>query len=150
MALLEQQEREQTEAETYESARGDLVRLRSYLSHCAICSHAGEARQGIAWLKQHRWIAVAYSLSNGRVHIGYSGLRQSASEAMQSAIEQCRSSGGSDCESPRGWNEGCTYISSGTLGSLGRMGRGATEAIALQQCQSEGVRCSQPIGGCVD
>jgi len=54
IVLLKQQQREQTEEETYESARGDLTSLRAYVSNCSICSHVGEAREGIAWIEQQR------------------------------------------------------------------------------------------------
>jgi hypothetical protein len=54
VASLKQQEREQTEAHAYESARGDLANLRAYVSNCSICSHIDEAREGIAWIEQQR------------------------------------------------------------------------------------------------
>jgi hypothetical protein len=43
---------EQTEEEAYQSARGDAEKLREYVATCSFCSHAEEARQGIAWLEQ--------------------------------------------------------------------------------------------------
>lgn len=107
-------------------------------------------------LARPRWNAIAAALwrVSGivRVAVGYSGIRDSAAEATQSALQQCKSAGGVNCEVKGGTpsNSGCIYI---TLGSNTK-GAGwysrATSDEALQACRAAGYNCQTPIGGCVN
>ena len=107
-------------------------------------------------LARPRWIAVAAALwrvsGNVRVAVGFSGVRDTAKEATDSALQQCKSAGGTNCEIKGSTpiNSGCKYI---TLGSNTK-GAGwysrETADEALEACKAAGYNCQKPIGGCVN
>lgn len=100
------------------------------------------------------WNSVASSIwrVHGRVHvaIGYSGVRSSADEARESALDACRSAGGTTCKATGAWNSGCVYITTGSAARRAGWASGDSAEAALKRCRSDGFTCKQPIGGCVE
>jgi hypothetical protein len=102
-----------------------------------------------------KWIAAGWANwkdGGGTAHaaVGYSGIRGSDSEASESAMEQCVSAGGVGCKIMGPYSDGCIFVTSGHSGGQASVGAGATEEIAIQNCQKEGSTCKPPIGGCID
>lgn len=103
-----------------------------------------------------RWHAVAaalWRLPNGvaRVAVGYSGIRDTLTDATTTALNQCRNNGGVNCEIKGGTpvSDGCKFITGGT-GSKGAAWYARdTSDDALRACRAEGYTCTTPIGGCL-
>jgi len=96
--------------------------------------------------------AAAIWRVRGQVHvaIGYSGVRSSADDARESALQACRNAGGSGCKAIGAWNSGCLYITTGRSSNRAGWGSGGDIETALKKCRAYGFTCKQPIGGCVD
>jgi len=84
------------------------------------------------------------------VAVGYSGVRQSAEDARESALDACRNAGGQGCKTIGAWNTGCLYITTGRNSSRVGWGSGGSVEASLKKCRSYGFTCKPPIGGCVD
>jgi hypothetical protein len=102
-----------------------------------------------------RWNSAAAAVwrvrsGQARVAIGYSGTQPTEEAARASAIQACRSAGGSGCKAIGAWNSGCLYITAGHSSSRAAWGSGADADTAMKKCRAERVTCKQPIGGCVD
>lgn len=100
------------------------------------------------------WIAVAGGFDgNGRnVGVGYSGRRNSRSEAEEAALRACRDNGrGVRCREPHASDSGCLYIVPGSRRGGVTWGRGGTRDVALSECRRGGYTCNSNrlIGGCV-
>lgn len=100
------------------------------------------------------WNAIASSIwkVKGRVHvaIGYSGTRQTEVDARQSAVDACKGAGGPACKATGAWNYGCVYITTGSTTNRAGWASGDSIEAALKKCRSNGFKCKQPIGGCVE
>jgi hypothetical protein len=93
------------------------------------------------------WVAVAVSLADGGASWGYAR-RRDASEATMAAIQMC-SQYRRGCYAPVSASRGCLFVTIATEGSDPMAwGTGATAASALSNCQSQGVYCKAPGGGC--
>jgi hypothetical protein len=110
--------------------------------------------QQVAPPPPERWNSAAAAIwrVRGQVHvaIGYSGVRSSADEARASAVDACRSAGGSGCKAIGAWNNGCLYITTGRSTNRAGWGSGGDIETALKKCRAYGFTCKQPIGGCVN
>ncbi|MDB5225327.1 MAG: hypothetical protein JWL87_279 [Candidatus Adlerbacteria bacterium] len=104
--------------------------------------------------KRVYWNAVAGGIWNSadgavQVAIGYSGARNSSSEAKASALRACKQSG-RNCEAGEAFNFGCLYITTGRKkGAAGWVSR-ATSADTTKRCNEVYASCKTPIGGCVE
>jgi tetratricopeptide (TPR) repeat protein len=100
------------------------------------------------------WNSVASAIwkSRGRVHVavGYSGTRQTADGARESAIQACENAGGRGCKAIGAWNSGCAYITTGVANTRAGWGSGDSIEAARRKCRSQGLDCKEPIGGCVE
>jgi tetratricopeptide (TPR) repeat protein len=100
------------------------------------------------------WNAVAAAIwkvsGRVRVAVGYSGTRQTESDAKARAEEACRNAGGQNCQAKGAWNFGCVYITTGNTTNRAGWGSGDSIAEALRKCRGQGLDCKQPIGGCVE
>lgn len=101
------------------------------------------------------WIAVVggFDGSGRSVGVGYSGLRGSRIDAEDAAIAACHRQGGRNvsCREPLAVSSGCLYIAPGSRAGGVTWGRGATRALALEECRRGGYSCNsgRVIGGCV-
>ncbi|MGP0061160.1 MAG: DUF4189 domain-containing protein [Beijerinckiaceae bacterium] len=91
--------------------------------------------------------AIAAGIIGNRVGVGYSTNYPTQFAADRKALQQCEARSSNCHVVSRFSNGGCGYvttaISSGTC-----YGYGATPGIALDQCQSRGCSCHEPVGGC--
>jgi hypothetical protein len=93
------------------------------------------------------WVAVAVSLADGGASAGFAR-RRSASEATIAAIQNC-SQYRRGCYAPVSASRGCLFAAIAEDGSnVMAWGTGATAAAAVSNCQSQGVNCKTPVGGC--
>ncbi|MBL8158766.1 DUF4189 domain-containing protein [bacterium] len=104
--------------------------------------------------KKRLWGAIAGSVdrqTNGgvRYSIASSLNYNSESEASAAALQGCRSKGGKNCEVST-FNNGCAYIAGGTSNTGAGYGGSSTRAAAISKCQSQGLSCSDVVGGCVN
>lgn len=108
-------------------------------------------------LARPRWNAVAAALWRGpggvaKVAIGYSGIRDTSAEASASALNQCRSAGGVNCELKGGTpaNSGCIFITLGTSAKGAAWYSRSSSEDAVQACREAGYACQTPLGGCLN
>ena len=95
------------------------------------------------------WGAIAVTIANNGVSSGYAGSRPTAGAAVSDAIAQCSSNGRPGCYTPIKPFHGCAYVSISVNGSdHSAWGTSATQQGAISRCQSNGVNCTFPIGGC--
>ncbi len=100
------------------------------------------------------WIAVAggFDGKGQNVGVGYSGFESTRAEAEDAALRACNGYGrGVRCREAFAVSNGCLYIVPGTRAGGVTWGRGATSALALEQCRRGGYTCTQQrvVGGCV-
>ncbi len=123
-------------------------------STAAPAPESGERTAATPAAPPTRWNSVAASIwkVSGRVHvaIGYSGTRSSADDARSSAVQACRDAGGKTCKATGAWNSGCVYITTGSAVNRAGWGSGDTVEQALSKCRGQGLKCKQPIGGCLN
>lgn len=72
------------------------------------------------------------------------------SEAEAMALAECSSTGAPNCKVVGTWNSGCGYITQGTKERKVTWASGESRAEATRKCESDGYKCSPPIGFCVD
>lgn len=104
-------------------------------------------------MNRPRYGAVATGIWEGRnqskVSAGSCLNQDTADEAANCAVKVCQENG-ITCQS-QGTFTGCGYAATGKgKDGDGRVGwgTGPTEAKALSNCRSQGVRCSKTVGGC--
>ena len=100
------------------------------------------------------WIAVAggFGGNGSSVGVGYSGHFGSRANAEDAAVNACqRNSRGVQCRQPLAVSTGCLFIAPGNRPGGVTWGRGATRALALEECRRGGYTCDRGrvIGGCV-
>ena len=102
-----------------------------------------------------QWGAIAAGIdtaltgTTGHAGVGWA-LGDSADAASQTALDQCKRQGVVSCKIVDLYNEGCAYITTGNNGSGGYgWGTAATADRAVALCNSQGLACQKPIGGCV-
>jgi len=109
--------------------------------------------QAAAPSKKVYWNAVAGGIwkVNGAVQvaIGYSGARNSASEAQASALRAC-SSAGQNCQASKAFNSGCFYITTGRNSDSAGWVASYSSSEASARCNAKYSACKTPIGGCVE
>jgi len=100
------------------------------------------------------WHSIASSIwrVHGRVHvaIGYSGTKQTADKARESAGNACENAGGPTCRATGVWNYGCVYITTGSARNRAGWASGDSIEATFDKCRDDGLRCKRPIGGCVE
>jgi len=96
-----------------------------------------------------RWGAVAAGVDGWMVGAGTALQMNSETEARNSALASCRSTGIASCK-VQGTFTGCGYISISTRGSDPSWGMGPTPSDAYDACYSRLVHgnCKAAIGGC--
>ena len=100
------------------------------------------------------WIAVAggFGGNGSSVGVGYSGHFGSRANAENAAVDACqRNRRGVQCRQPLAVSTGCLFIAPGNRPGGVTWGRGATRALALDECRRGGYTCDRGrvIGGCV-
>jgi hypothetical protein len=94
------------------------------------------------------WGAVAISMENDGVSSGYAR-RSTPAAAINDAIEICSGTGRPGCYAPKPAFTSCIYVAISANGSsYSAWGTGSTPVEALNNCQSQGVNCQTPTGGC--
>jgi Domain of unknown function (DUF4189) len=95
------------------------------------------------------WGAIAVSLADGGASSGFAVRRGSPAAALADAVSVCSQTGRSGCYAPNAAFKTCGYVSISVEGSsYSAWGTGGTPEEAVNQCQSQGVSCGTPIGGC--
>jgi serine/threonine protein kinase len=154
------------ESRQFEAARTPTEYKQYYLD-CTACNYSVAALAKMTKVapppppssvdkmpKPERWHAVAHVsykfLNQNRVSVGYSGIKSSPEEAMESAKSACeRSSDGHECLVERVSDRGCYYIQTGYTPA--RWSLGHTMEEAQSGCLTDGYDCrGSPIGGCID
>ena len=96
-----------------------------------------------------KWAAVAVSLKNNGVSSGIGYGYTEPSRAVAAALESCRASGRPGCYVAIGPVTGCLYVSISRGGqSNSAWGTSGTASGARARCESHGLDCKPPQGGC--
>jgi hypothetical protein len=133
-----------------QAAHGLGHRSHRHVGSGRIARHQGRHRTHVASGGiRGGWAAIAVSLQDGGVSSGFSKHNRSPADAIAQAIQLCSNTGRSGCYAPIAAFKGCGYVSISVDGSeKSAWGTGGTPSDAIAQCESNGVSCTQPIGGC--
>jgi Domain of unknown function (DUF4189) len=102
---------------------------------------------------EQRWGAIAAALwrdRNGTAQAasGASWNQPSENDAINVALDTCRSQGGQGCKIIGNTFTGCGYIAIGTSRTSKRYGTGESPTAAVDECRKGGFTCQTPVGGC--
>ena len=99
--------------------------------------------------KRDYWGAVAVALTDDHVAAGIAWNHRTEGEAQSRAIEQCNEQGVPGCHIVGSFrNGGCGYVTTGHSDDSVGWGMGSTAEAASENCESRGLDCKPPAGGC--